>query len=240
MERCYKEIFRSIFTKNTSAKMIPDNESLYSFIECYQLQLSDCTQILNFLNQGLDIDNDLIIAITSKPTMKLIMTKFPNIYSFKKITTNYLTSKANTIISYCSVMSSILSKIGQSRQDLEQTANAIQDSIISYMKLSHTNTNITICKFQNYEIDPDLSIYLDKEKLLENNQKISKEIEQKKFSSHVCCLCNEYPAISYVTPCNHSFLCMNCLQEAFSSNNIWKCYICGKKIEEVKKLSPSK
>lgn len=239
MDQCFKDLFRSIFTKFSDAKMLPEGESINAAVNKYQTQLKDCTKILLLFDQGYNIHSDEVTIIITLPHIKQISSRFPTEFSFRKLSTSYLLSKANSIIATCSVLYSLANKFNQNTRNLKDISDVISESIHYYVDLAHSSSKSNIFEFKSFEIDDDISNYLDFEKINNENHNISQKIEDTMFKSHVCCLCNEEPAISYVTPCNHAFLCLKCLTEAVASNNIWKCYVCGKKIDEVKKVSPS-
>ena len=239
--KSYQALFRGVFAANFKEQMIPAGISLNEYVNTFQETLKECTLVLQLLKNGMKIKDNEVQNLLKSDNISAISQIFYSEYSFQRLCEDYLISMSNTIIATCSTIASFSSLTTKDFSQMKAIAEASSSAIELYISLNNValpNT-VELLKFKVFDIDKDFSKYLNLEREERKLRLKEKELEEIKFKSHVCYLCDERPAISAILPCGHTFLCLECLEEAIKSNNVWKCFVCGNKIESVMRIRTS-
>ena len=239
----YHSLFRAVFVEHFNERMIPYGVDLNMYLEKYHETIRLCTLINNYIKQGISFDDPNIVEMLKNQNIESISPSFPSSFAFQRLSAAYLLSMCNTIIATCSTIKSLSSFSSKDCSNMESISEAVTKAFMLYKETISIDLpeSLTIIQFQQFHIEKkDLSKFIDVEHEENELKIIEKDLENVKFKSHVCYLCNEKPAISVVEPCYHTFLCLDCLKQAVSTNNIWKCFVCGKKIDQIVQIRPVK
>ena len=209
-------------------KMIPKNLLLIEFYKNFKNQIKISISISIDNKNGIDFKNEIIQ--NKILLLKNINNNFLNFNSFKKISLTYFINNVNTIISYCSLYSSFLNIFKKDFKYFEKIAEKTKKLILIFFNINNFFLNFENFKLLNFNLN---EIFQKFNEELKNNSKIIKnKLENFYFNSHVCSICNENPSICYCLPCQHSYLCFDCLKLINDSKNL-KCFICNKLIDEI-------
>ncbi|OHT05011.1 hypothetical protein TRFO_27318 [Tritrichomonas foetus] len=234
------KLFSYLFQKNCCSRQKMNCRLLFESYHDFIENIEKLIDIIQKINLGCSFTDESIQTIIKDKYFQKITHNFPTEYAFKRLSLIHFLNTGNSIISTCSLLSSVCKYAQTSYEKYDIIAYLVDSKITQLIDLINITIDIQREKYHQYDISNDIKQFFSNTLHEKRNEFIQrkKSYDNLKFQSFMCYNCNEYPAATALLPCCHSFLCIHCIEAAMKSDSFAsKCYVCGKKVTDIIRLN---